>query len=116
MFSTVRPCVRVRACECRFVCPRRNQDFKTTKHPPVPHPSEDLSSVGINILIMHVLSSVGVFQIRSTHSHNNSIYAATAEYYIKYPTCASYPYYWYLYTYYIIYFKRISSFIVYHIN
>jgi len=70
MFSTVRPCVRVRACECRFVCPRRNQDFKTTKHPPVPRPSEDLSSVGINILIMlHVLSSVGVFQIRSIHIH-----------------------------------------------
>jgi len=35
---------------------------------------------------MHALSSAGVFQIRSTHSHNNSIYAATAEYYIIRPT------------------------------
>jgi len=88
MFSTVRPCVR--ACAVANAVSFARGGIKILKppnpppstHPGSSRPSEDLSSVGINILIMLALScSFGVFQIRSTHSHNNSIYVATAEYY-----------------------------------
>lgn len=82
MFSTVRQCVRVRARECRFVCPRRNQDFKTTKHPHTPPRGFVFGRYKYFNNARAPSSLVGVFQIRSTHSHNNSIYAATAEYYI----------------------------------